>query len=379
MLSPLIVNTRPTFTIKSAYADGEVPSVKILSPENGSNIGVSSNSFSVILSGMASDAGSGVATVEVIVTDPVTRATLFPYAKAQPSSSGWSNWTYNASFDSVGDYRFTARATDNAGNKAWYSVIVSISLDSTETPATFSRISAADFVTWDALPSDIQWDSFTDVEVFHVYPKSDGTWVYDWLGWDVKSFVDTAHMQDKRVHLVAGGWLPENDGSGQFPIIFASSPLRTTSITNLVNEMKSKGFDGITVDVEGSVTDTNWPGFMLWLQELSASVRSTEPGATIYWDVYASGWQIADGIDYVDKVMIMAYDVTESYSFTGYDDQGIDQDKLIGGIHLALEIAATLDSKLAYLNQNGFGGYLFWEASQITPEYYQIIKTRLGE
>jgi hypothetical protein len=98
--------------------DATLPSVTISQPAGNS---VTASDGKILVTGTASDSGSGIKVVEVRVDDGA-------YATATPKASGdWSSWKITLSITS-GEHRLVPRATDNVGNQAWNSknIIVTI-------------------------------------------------------------------------------------------------------------------------------------------------------------------------------------------------------------------------------------------------------------
>jgi len=93
------------------------PSVKITSPANGVTL---SGNITIHVNGTASDADSGVKTVQVHVDTGA-------YQTAVPKAPGdWSTWSIDLSITTPGTHKIQARVTDNAGNQNWYSINVTI-------------------------------------------------------------------------------------------------------------------------------------------------------------------------------------------------------------------------------------------------------------
>jgi hypothetical protein len=96
----------------TAALDTTAPSVAIATPLANATLATGS----VAVSGSASDGASGIALVELCLDGGTYRA-------ATPAAAGdWSTWTAALDVPTSGSHRITARATDTAGNKAWYSV-----------------------------------------------------------------------------------------------------------------------------------------------------------------------------------------------------------------------------------------------------------------
>ncbi len=91
--------------------DTTTPKVAITSPATGISLPIGATA----LAGSASDVG-GVRVVELTLDGGT-------YVAATPRAAGdWSTWTATVNVATTGTHRITARATDKAGNKAWFSV-----------------------------------------------------------------------------------------------------------------------------------------------------------------------------------------------------------------------------------------------------------------
>jgi subtilisin len=98
-------------------SDTAVPSIRITSPAAGSTVPAGN----VAVTGTASDnsGGSGIRTVQV-------KLDTGAYATATPIAPDWSSWSISINIGSAGSHRILSRATDNAGNQAWNSVIITV-------------------------------------------------------------------------------------------------------------------------------------------------------------------------------------------------------------------------------------------------------------
>ena len=102
-------------TATTPVQDNTDPSIRITSPASGATV----SPGTVTVTGTASDnsGGSGIRTVQV-------KLDTGSYATATPRAPGdWSTWSIDASM-SAGSHRILSRATDNAGNQSWHSIIV---------------------------------------------------------------------------------------------------------------------------------------------------------------------------------------------------------------------------------------------------------------
>lgn len=235
-----------------------------------------------------------------------------------------------------------------------------------------------------------RWSAVTNVNVFHYIPNSSGGWSYGGSAYNVQNFINTAHQNGKKVALSLGGWLDNNagiDGAGWFPTIFRSASLRTTSIINVINELRAKGYDGVTINVEGdSIGALVNAGMILWIQELSQSVRAEQQNRNwyIHWEVFSSGWgnAIQQAQQYVDKIGPMNYNgsaANPANTMPVYANilGATNRSKLFVGCGLHVLDSSTLDRDLTYADNNRCG-YGFWATTEATSADYDIIQRHLG-
>ena len=105
-------------TITVTTSDVIAPLVAITSPV--ANSEVIATEENLVVTGTASDSGSGVDIVEL-------RVDTGSYIAATPGSPGdWSTWSVTLPTPPVGEHRITPRATDNAGNQAWNSIYITV-------------------------------------------------------------------------------------------------------------------------------------------------------------------------------------------------------------------------------------------------------------
>ncbi|MBA3392145.1 MAG: discoidin domain-containing protein [Deltaproteobacteria bacterium] len=99
--------------VDASAIDATPPKVAITTPSTGASVAAGL----VAVTGTASDlGGSGVHKVELSV-DGATYQAATPVA-----ATDWSTWSLSLASVTVGTHKLTARVTDKAGNKAWFSV-----------------------------------------------------------------------------------------------------------------------------------------------------------------------------------------------------------------------------------------------------------------
>jgi glycosyl hydrolase family 18 (putative chitinase) len=241
-------------------------------------------------------------------------------------------------------------------------------------------VSLFDVPLWSsAMP---RWSAVTHVTVFHYIPNTDGTWNYGGNAYNINAFINTAHQNGKKVTLTLGGWLG-SDGAGNFHTILRSSSLRTVSITNVIQELTRRGYDGVAIDVEGdSISVLLNDGLIQWIAELSRRMRTTNPNWLLYWEVFSSGWgnAISQRQGYVDKINVMNYNgsaANPANTMPTYANiLGSNKYKLVVGCGLHRLDGTTLDRDLTYADQNRCG-YSFWATTEANSADYNIIQRHL--
>ncbi len=115
----------------NAEPDRTSPIVDITSPpEHIVTITGPASGVTLNLEGTTSDVGRGVARVEVKINDPHTLQLLSGYTAATATGpdgeDDYSTWEKQLTFDQEGEYRLTARATDESGNRNWSHIVVKV-------------------------------------------------------------------------------------------------------------------------------------------------------------------------------------------------------------------------------------------------------------
>jgi hypothetical protein len=183
----------------AAAADSSPPTLAITKPADGSMV-----RSTVTVTGTAYDS-SGVSLVEIKVNGG-------SYAKATPKTTGdWSTWTHSLTFTTSGWKSIIAKATDKAGNQAWFKIAVYSDLDAPtvqiSSPSPSSTVTAG---TVKASGTASDYSDMSGIKVVEVKvgggsyitatPKAAG----DWSTWTASvsistegSYTMTARATDK--------------------------------------------------------------------------------------------------------------------------------------------------------------------------------------
>jgi hypothetical protein len=175
-----------TFVYGSAFDDKARPWVRIISPQTQTIVPTSTGA--ITLAGIANDrpGGSGVKVVEVKVNGS-------RYTAASPIVKGdWTYWSVTVNVQSPGVYRITPRVTDHAGNQAWNSIYVKVTMDSNPPSVSISSPQAgATIATGSLLVRGTAHDADSGIRMLRVgmdgaaqvnaIPKAPG----DWSSWSV--------------------------------------------------------------------------------------------------------------------------------------------------------------------------------------------------
>jgi chitinase len=111
--------------------------------------------------------------------------------------------------------------------------------------------------------------------------------------------VQAAHAAGKKVILTVGGW-----GSDFRDAV--SPSYRSESILNLVQYMRTYGYDGIDIDWE-PVQDA--PNYALWIRDLRTAMRAFNPNALLATAAFSFDQAIVDNQQQFDQINLMTYDM----------------------------------------------------------------------
>ena len=156
-------------------------------------------------------------------------------------------------------------------------------------------------------PSAVDYSAVTQIMHFAVWPNSNGSLDASTNGLDATStaaLIAGAHKVGTKVIFSVGGWATESNFNSAM-----SSTNRSTFVTNLVNFMNSRGYDGIDIDDEplSSSDAANYEAFIPLLRAAMGTGKlltcSTQWAPSI----------IAAVQSYFDQVNIMTYDLSGAW------------------------------------------------------------------
>lgn len=157
---------------------------------------------------------------------------------------------------------------------------------------------------------NIDFGAVTHIVHFALVPRADGSLddaSNSVTAYNANAIVTAAHAAGKKVIITVGGFY--TDGSFRSA---TSSANRTTFVTNLVNIMTSRGYDGIDVDWE-PLSSSDGPQFIAFINELRAAMNAAKPGALL---TAATAWGapiFAQVKDKFDQINLMTYDLAGAW------------------------------------------------------------------
>ena len=161
------------------------------------------------------------------------------------------------------------------------------------------------------LPSDkIDYGALDYIIHFGLVPNSDGTLdsaSNSIVPFNSSSLVSEAHANGKKVLICIGGW-----GTGDY-FRSATSPVRLLFfVTDLVDFMFQRGYDGIDVDWE-TLEESDSVQYVNFIRLLRAALNTVDTSAIL---TVATAWQpliIASVQQYVNQINLMTYDLSGAW------------------------------------------------------------------
>lgn len=157
---------------------------------------------------------------------------------------------------------------------------------------------------------NIDYTAMTHIVHFTLVPRSDGTLddaSNSVTAYNANQLITLAHAAGKKVIISVGGWATDVSFRGA-----TSSGTRTTFVSNLVNLMKSRGYDGIDVDWE-TLASSDASQYVAFITDLRAALDAISPRPLL---TAATAWQpsiLAQVKDKFDQINIMSYDLSGAW------------------------------------------------------------------
>jgi len=161
------------------------------------------------------------------------------------------------------------------------------------------------------LPAEsIDFTAVTHICHFALVPNADGTLnetSNSVTAYNANAIVTAAHAAGKKVLITVGGWNSESGFAGA-----TGSANVSNFIANLVNLMKSRGYDGIDIDWE-PISSTYSSQFVSFINQLRAELDKISPRPLL---TAASGWapsMFAQTASKFDQINLMTYDMSGAW------------------------------------------------------------------
>ena len=231
------------------------------------------------------------------------------------------------------------------------------------------------------MPSTPPWGDVTQEDLFALQTTNGtGLDTHFLNGVNVPAFTAAAHAHGVQALITIGG---SADQHWQYACVGAN---RAGFVANLVNYMKSNGFDGIDLDIEDDVWASVGPpdaDMTACIEAISAAARATTTQAgkapLISADV-VTNWEgpwFAPSQSYVDQFNLMTYGDTTGGSLqadvAATASQGLPKAKFVPGVDV-IDAPGTSNQCgpfASYAQQNGLMGAFLWDESTDEAQGYK--------
>lgn len=160
-------------------------------------------------------------------------------------------------------------------------------------------------------PADIDFSAFTHLVHFSVLPSADGaldTSRHDISVTRSSAIITAAHNANRKVLLCVGG---ANSAPGFRPAI--APEMRATLIKNLLQIVKTRGYDGLDIDME-PLEKTDSENYISFIRELRSALRNANPNLLLTCAVgHQQNWFLPLQNEF-DQINIMTYDQSGAWS-----------------------------------------------------------------
>ena len=155
-------------------------------------------------------------------------------------------------------------------------------------------------------PSAIDYSAFSHLIHFAILPAADGsidTSKDTITPAESEAVLVPAHKAGRKVLLSVGGWLSSTAFRSAY-----SDAHRAVFIANLVQIAKSRGYDGLDIDME-PLEATDAPGYETFVQQLRAQMTASDPKLLLTAAVAAQPELLARLSPQFDQINLMTYDL----------------------------------------------------------------------
>jgi len=160
-------------------------------------------------------------------------------------------------------------------------------------------------------PQQIDFTAMSHIMHFHITPEADGT--IDPVKGGItaaesEALLTPAHAAKRKVLICVGG----GDTAGKFrPAI--SDAVRPTFIANLMEFVKTRGYDGIDIDME-PVEESDVPDYSKFIRELRTAINADGSKLLLTAAVSSQPTMFATLAPQFDQVNIMTYDLSGTWT-----------------------------------------------------------------
>ena len=156
----------------------------------------------------------------------------------------------------------------------------------------------------------VDYSAVTHIVHFALVPKSDGTLddaSNSVSAYNANQLVTLAHAAGKKVIICVGGWATESSFLGA-----TNSTNVSTFVSNLVNLMQSRGYDGIDIDWE-PLSSSSSSQFGAFITKLRTALDAISPRPLLTTADGGSPSIIAPVSSKFDQINIMSYDLSGAW------------------------------------------------------------------
>ena len=255
----------------------------------------------------------------------------------------------------------------------------------------------------------LQYHNLTNVIYFSLTPYADGSLDEGNIdSGELTSLAAASHANNVEVSICVGGW----GLSGEFSAMSSSPTARANFAANLIDFCADYNLDGVDLDWEPVLTDTDRNNYSLLVEELDAAFESY--GLLLTVAVASTGGELRSwAFDNVDWLNVMAYDMGYPHSefeesigaLEHWENMGMERERLMLGVpfygrkrngdaytysyimdtyspapdvdlvkNIYFNGIDTIKQKTTYVVENSYGGIMIWEVGQDTTNETSLLK-----